>query len=359
MSERKFEYWKKIAIVLATVILLAALNYSQNPTIPIGENEGGDLFQGEGAGYGPLINMIAISIAILVFISSLVYMASQVFKNPEWEAFAKTELYQALVSVLWGVFIFAGAIAVDGMITQYTSNLPTGYGGGNMFDIDHAYLQRIICVSTATTVKIEGMKTIAQYMAGMKSRFYAAQYGWGMSFPTFPGFDVIERALDLILMFISPFTASLIVQSLGLQIIHATALTLVLPAGILMRIFPPTRDAGSFLMASAIAFYFIFPFVYLINAHVMYQMYSDEFGYEMCSGREQETAGGIYKMDSFYDSLSAQMLPSMTEDVVGTGGFTKHLSYIAFQAVFLPAMTMIMVVTFVKSAMKFFSQKME
>ena len=178
-------------------------------------------------------------------------------------------------------------------------------------------------------------------------------------------------------MFITPFAASLLVQYLGLQIIHATALTVVLPAGILMRIFPPTRDAGSFLIASALAFYFVFPFCYLINAHVMYYLYEEEFGHEMCSGFESQASDYLFDSKDFYSSLGAQMLPSVSNDFVnlettpvgspkntplgfvGVGGFTNHLSYVIVQAVFLPAVNMIMVVTFVKAGMKFFSQKLD
>jgi len=264
-----------------------------------------------------------------------------------------------LVSIAWGVFIFAGAITVDGIVSAHVKDISPEYSGGGMFEVAHIYVQKVICISSATTIKLEGLKAAAQYLAAIKGRFYASLYGWGMSFPIFPGFDVIERATDLILMFISPFTASLIVQAVGLQIIHATALTLVLPAGILLRVFTPTRDAGSFLIATALGFYFIFPFTYLINARVMYQLYQQEFGYGMCSGKDAIGEDYMLRKGAFYDSLSLKMLPSIKEDFIGIGGFTTSLSYIAFQAVFLPAMTMVFVVTFVKAAMKFFSQKME
>lgn len=344
MQKNKFKLGFGLPILLALAFASIMWADASIPNI-----DGGNMLAAPD--YAPVAGMIGIGLALMVFVVSLVYMAASVFKNPEWEAFAKTELYQILIGVVLGVFVFAGAFAIDGAVRSVAQADP--------FEISGAYLQNVVCVSSATTLKLEGLKMASQYLAGMKSRFYAAAAGWGFSFPTFPGFDVIERAVDLILIFISPFTASLIVQGAGLEIVHATALTIVLPAGILLRVFPPTRDAGSFLIASAIAFYFILPAMYVINAQVMGQLYYEEFGYAMCSGGESTGNEYIFSKGSFYDNLSFQMIPKIKEDMIGTGGFTASLSYVAFQAVFLPALDMIMVVTFVTAGMKFFSQKME
>jgi hypothetical protein len=259
-------------------------------------------------------------------------------------------------------------MVVDEIVREHISTLGAGYSGQSMFDISEKYLQDVICVSSATTLKLEGMKMASQYLAGMKSRYYASAVGWGFAFPTFPGFDVIERVLDIIQMFISPFASSLIIQNIGLQIIHATALTIILPAGILMRFFSPTRDAGSFLIASALAFYFVLPFCYLINAQVMYHLYKEHIGYNMCSGFESQNEDYLFSQKNFdkdfYNKLGEEMLPSLSRDIldidggVAKKGFTAHLSYVIFQAVFLPAINMIMVVTFIKAGVKFFSQNM-
>lgn len=363
----------KFVCALSALILMGVL-FSQIPQV-----EQNDLFSQAGTdrGYGPLVNTMIIAFALMVFAVSLVYMASKTFAMAEWEAFSKTEIYHLVIGILAGIMILAGAVVIDGITNEYVSTLDVAeMGGTTLFDVGGSYLQDTICLSTSVTLKLEGMKMAAQYLAGMKSRFYASASGWGFSFPTFPGFDVIERAIDMILMFITPFSASLLVQEVGLQIIHATALTIVMPAGILMRIFPPTRDAGSFLIASALAFYFVFPFCYLINAHVMQYLYYEEFRDYMCRAEESKLNGGWNR--DFYSSLSAQLLPDINKDFLSTGtrgvnvgwggvspaaakpsGFTAHLSYVIVQAVFLPAINMIMVVTFVKAGVKFFSQKFE
>jgi len=350
---------KKFALLCFALVLpaLALCGFLFAQDAGIAPIAGGNIFA--ISEYTPIINIITLGLAMMAFAASLVYMASQALKNPEWEAFAKTEIFQGIISVLIGLLLFAGAVAADAVVGDYVQKT-TGVGGMGAFDVTHNYLNRMICVSSATTLKLEGMKMGAQYLAGMKARFYAATYGWGFSFPAFPGFDVIERSIDLILMFITPFTASLFAQQVGLEIVHATALALVLPAGILMRVFAPTRDAGGFLIATAFAFYFILPFSYMINAQVMYKMYQDDFGYPMCSGKENwDRADYVFGAGAVYDSISLQLLPKLKEDFIGAGGFTKHLSYIVMQSVFLPALNMVLVVTFVKAGTKFFSNKLE
>ncbi|MFH0927351.1 MAG: hypothetical protein V1822_02115 [Candidatus Micrarchaeota archaeon] len=344
---------KNFLMAAFAAFVLAQLAFAQAPAI-----ENGDVFTQAGnlQGYGPLANSLIIAIAGMAFAASLIYMASKAMHVAEWEMYTKGELFQIFIGVLWGIGILAGAIVVDGIANDYAAGLGMRAAGQGIFGIGQEYLQDTICLSSAATLKLEGLKLAAQYMAGMKGRFYASASGWGFSYQMFPGFDVIDRMIGMVEMFITPFAASLIVQRIGLQIIHATALTIVVPAGILMRVFPPTRDAGSFLIASALAFYFILPFCYLINAHVMGFLYQEEFKHAMCSGGDAQGQDYFFSTKDFYSSLGVQMLPDVSEDIIRA---STSLSYVAVQAVFLPALNMIMAVTFITAGAKFFSQKLE
>ena len=332
-----------IGVSLAVFIFMAGLWAQAGfPAVP-----GNNLFSAT-ASYGSLIGLLTVGLAALSFIVAVLYMVASLMRQPEWEALLKTELYQIVISVVVGVFIFAAAAVADGASSRLV-------GGGSLFDPAQAYLGRVICLSSATTVKLEGLKVGAQFLAGMKSAYYAG--AWGQQVPTFPGFEVIERAFDLVQTLIMPFASSLFVQSLGLQVIQGTALAFLLPVGVLLRIAPVTREAGSFLIAAAFGLYFILPFTYVIDAQVMGQLYEQQFGYAMCSGAG---GSGDYFIGSgqLYDSMAAQLLPHLKEDVIGTNGFTTQLSYVALQAVFLPALGMVLVVSFIRSATKFFSQKL-
>ncbi|MFH1094705.1 MAG: hypothetical protein V1728_00630 [Candidatus Micrarchaeota archaeon] len=326
----------------------------------------GGLFNGAPQ-YGALISLMMVGLAAVVAALAGIYMIAGAVKQAEWQALVRGELYQAVVSVVWGLVIFGSAISIDKIIDAYA----TGNNMGGMFGAARSYVDQVICLSSTNTIKLEGMKIAAQYLASMRGRHYAG--AWGISVPVFPGFEILERALDLLQTFTMPFTSSLFVQAIGLEIIHATAFTIIMPAGILMRIFPQTREAGSFLIASAFGFYFVFPFTYLINAQVMNQLYSAQFGYPMCGGGDGGP-GAIQQVGTqkLYFDVSSALVPSATQDLLGLdtripftngkvsrGGMMQNISYMVFQSVFLPSLSMVITVTFIRNALRFFSQKME
>ncbi|MBU0586825.1 hypothetical protein KJ780_04890 [Candidatus Micrarchaeota archaeon] len=48
-----------------------------------------------------------------------------------------------------------------------------------------------------------------------------------------------------------------------LKFLDVTAIPIFLPAGIILRAFPPTRGAGAYILALTIGLYFVFPFAYI------------------------------------------------------------------------------------------------
>jgi hypothetical protein len=200
---------------------------------------------------------------------------------------------------------------------------------------------------------MEGYKMALQYLAGMKSRYYAS--AWGFAFPTYPGLDVLERAVDVLQMIIIPFTSSLYVQSIGLDIIRAAAMSLLMPAGILLRLFPPTRNAAGFMIASALGLYFVLPFSYIIGKEIVEPMYAKEFGRGMCTQDSSPYPLG-FSGTMIVNRISLELLPSISRDMLK---FTQSLSYLALQSVFLPSLSMIITVTFIRTAVRFFGQAME
>ena len=301
--------------------------------------------------YAGLIPLLTLGLATLTFAAAFIFMMAQVFRTGEWETQAKTELYMAISTCIWGLVIFSAALSVDKITTAYCYE----HGcSGNMFDGAHAYVSQVICLSTTTAMQMEGYKIGLQYLSGMKSKYYAGP--WGFSFPTYPGFEVIERAVDLVQMFIIPFTSSLYVQVIGLDIIHACAITVLLPAAVLLRLFPPTREAGGFLMATAFALYFILPFTYLIHKEVMETLFYNEYGRGMCGGQPISSVADA-NPNELFSSMAARLRPDrVAADLLK---YPTLISYVAVQSVFLPALSMIFVVTFIRTATRFFSQGME
>lgn len=319
-------------------------------------NPAGNIWTANDPRMAGVVQLMIAGMGAAVFTVSLLYFFIQILRGGEYEQQLKGELYQIAVTIVWGMAIFGAAVIVNTALQLYA--------GGDLFDISGTYMARVNCLSVATVMKLEGLKMLMQYFSGLMAKYYAG--AWGFKIPAVPGAEVMERAISIIQMLITPFSASLMVQQIGLQVIKATALVFLLPTGLLLRLAPPTREAGSFLMASAFAFYFVFPFTYVINAAVMDRLYQEQYGYPMCGGNESGDTSlvGDFK---FYSGTGTELLPITPNGITKTM-FLKPmalldpitaLSYVIVQAVFLPALTMVVVVSFVKTVAKFFSQKME
>ncbi|VVB56473.1 Uncharacterised protein [uncultured archaeon] len=337
-----------VPVLLLSLLVLSSLSFADDLSfVP-----GGNLFAAQSA-YGALIPLFIIGLATLSFVAALAFMVSQIFRSNEVMTAGKTEIYHAITTVLLGLFIFGTAVTLDHTLTLYCNDSAHACSG-TLFDGAQAYINQVTCLSAMTSIKMEGYKMGLQYFAGMKSRFYAG--AWGFSYPTYPGFEVLDRSMDLMQMFVIPFTSSLYVQKIGLDVIRATALTFLLPAGLLLRLFPPTRDAAGFLIASAFALYFILPFTYVMHKEIMEPMYLTEFGTPMCGGGASTNLVGLADQD-LANSLALNLTPSpLGRDLLK---FPTAISYVAVQSVFLPALSMIIVVTFIRTSTRFFAQGME
>jgi len=176
---------------------------------------------------------------------------------------------------------------------------------------------------------------------------------WGVAMPAFPSFIVIERVVEFLLILVSPFTASLIVQQIGLQVIKATMLPFVLPMGVVLRIFPPTRDAGSFLISTALAFQVIFPFSYVMHAKIVQgSLIPEAYASEKNVSDFMKNKMGVPQLTAFVSENGLFDVTSMLFSPV------MSLSFLLLQAIFLPALSMILTVAFIKSFNKFISQKL-
>jgi len=270
-------------------------------------NPSGNIWTANDARMSGVVQLLIAGMGLAIFTVSLLYFFIQILGGGEYEQQLKGELYQIAVTIVWGMAIFGAAAIVNTALQLYA--------GGDLFDISGTYMARVNCLSVSAVIKLEGLKMLMQYFAGLMAKYYAG--AWGFKIPAVPGAEVMERAISIIQMLITPFSASLMVQQIGLQVIKATALVFLLPTGLLLRLAPPTREAGSFLMASAFAFYFVFPFTYVINAAVMDQLYFNQYGYQMCGGNEAGTVGLVGNFN-FYSGTGTQMLPLTPNDITKT-----------------------------------------
>jgi hypothetical protein len=293
--------------------------------------------------------MVGAGIATMVSLLALFYMAAQFFKKPEYEAFVSIETYQLIVSAILFATIFTTSCFAEQITSAFSSSLSGT--SGDAFDVAGNYINYVTNeVALQAIKKLQGLLLFSQWIGSVTLRYGASV--WGVSMPAFPSFIVIERVVEFLLMLVSPFTASLIVQQVGLQVIKATMLPFVLPMGVVLRIFPPTRDAGSFLIATALAFQVIFPFTYVMHAQIVQGvLIPDAYATEKNVSDVMKNHGftsltAFVSENGLFDVTSMMFSPILS------------LSFLLLQAIFLPALSMLLTVAFIKSFNKFISQKL-
>ena len=288
-----------------------------------------------------LTPIVGTAVATMVLLLALFYMSAQFFRKPEYEAFVSIELYQLIISVLIFATIFASTCAVDGMVQKLTGS------GQDAFGVGQTYLQYITNdISLEAVKKLQALVLFAQWTSSVTMRFGASV--WGVVFPAFPSFVVIERALEFLLMLLTPFTSSLIVQQVGLQVIRGTMLPFVLPMGVVLRVFPPTRDAGSFLISTALGFHVIFPFTYVMHDNIVRSVLIPDAYSNFAVQDPNAGFPGVAAYTSEYGLFNVREM--FFHPLLG-------VSFLLLQAIFLPAFSITLTVAFIKGFNKFITQK--
>ncbi len=295
-----------------------------------------------------ITSMLGMAIALMVLVIAIAYMAAQFFRKPEYEAFASIEMYQVLVSAMLFITIF-GATCFASELADALAYGGSQPAGNDMYDIGREYLTYLTNeIALKTVIKLQGSLLFSQFMGSWTMRWGPG--AWGTVVLAFPSFIVIERVIDFLLLLITPFTASLMVQQTILEVLKGTVLPFLLPAAVLLRIFPPTRDASSFLIAASIGFGIVFPYTYVMHSYVVRQMITTTFA----------------TPTNFEDSLTGQY-PNIAADISNSGFFSYYnllfspllsISYLLLQALFLPALSISLTVAFIKGFSKFISQKL-
>jgi hypothetical protein len=298
---------------------------------------------------GLIGSMVGTAMATMVVLLALFYMAAQFFRKPEYEAFVSLELYQLAVSAILLTSVFAASCLAEEISSSMSSSL---FGPGkDSFDVGGEYMQFIANdVALQAIKKLQGLLFLSQWAGSITIRFGASV--WGVIMPAFPVFVVIERVVEFLLLLISPFTASLTVQQIGLQVIKGTMLPFVLPIGVVLRVFPPTRDAGTFLISTALGFQIIFPFSYVMHAQIVK-------GTLIPNAYANEKSISDFMKSNGFGAVSALVSENGLFDV-SSMLFSPFLSlsFLLLQAIFLPALSMVLTVAFIKGFNKFMSQKL-
>ena len=218
--------------------------------------------------YGFGISVLLVS--IMLAISGIVLGIGYVINDKRLKEFGKEEIIQSIIN---------GAL-VGGLLVLFVSNGP----------IDS--LINSIVVTNGTTM------SCTNFLSANSAICFAYNYLVGSGkyyFLGVPHDSIMTNAMATILLliglyavlgllktFLSPLLSLIqsAVQALGatavsatvqaavLSFIAASALTVILPAGLILRSLYPTRKLGGFLIALAISLYVVLPLTYVMNATI-------------------------------------------------------------------------------------------
>lgn len=222
--------------------------------------------------------IILLSMLIVFFFYTLVYMISYAFHLEEVKRSAKSHLLDAVFTAILAIFIITMLGSVFNFIQN---NFLTGasvecdmYGtinlgnGASPFDLVQCklmekatYLSMLyerVYFSAREPFKrfsmMWGMIGIPIYMQGS----YIFQTGISDLYREVESYRLLAHVTVLLLIGINAYLGAV-------HYLSSTMLSMFLPIGIVLRAIPFTRGIGAFFMAVAIGFYIIFPILFVIT----------------------------------------------------------------------------------------------
>ncbi|MCL6089354.1 MAG: hypothetical protein M1530_04310 [Candidatus Marsarchaeota archaeon] len=218
--------------------------------------------------------------------------------GPKVAAWAKQVLYGTAKSALIVLFIFAG----------FTVTTCQGAGGSSTSGavcVGFLQMQRAISFTQTVrnTISLE-FGTMTAATAALSTVLNITPYFRpagiiGISFSLSPAFRPLFDALGILLSLLSVATGEWFVQTWLLLFIQSRMLSILLPMGLFLRAYGFPRP-GDALIAIAVGFFFVYPFMLNVSSYAIESYLQAEFG---PGPLVQSSNGGFYS--SFSECVSA------------------------------------------------------
>ncbi len=338
-------------------------------------NPGGPFEQILGTNIGPsptLSPYTQIIITVFFFISLIIfltYLVSKVFHVPEWEAYLNVELSNLVKSFLLILFVSGFFIVASTVVSDWSGIGTTPALAAIKF----------LQVNVQQPI-LQGIKDVyfIQTCTSMLS-VYARRMGESVltrTYKVFPGIDTFVSISNVLAYGLVAVYGSISAQITLLYLVDSTMGTFFLPAGLILHFFPPTRDAGAFLIAFSIGFALIFPMGYLIDQ----KAYNDlgVAGYQspttliwsICGPVKYGGFGYLPNPKAGIPSAIFGLLPGGSTIQTALGSFfsegilgllpmpeftiiMRHFAVLSLLSLFIPALSMMVTIAFINSMTKF------
>ncbi len=305
------------------------------------------------------------SIAAIVFL----YLVNRFFQNSEGAAWSKLELYEVFVTV---VIIIAVAAATDqackvhaGMLFPGTS-IPSGY---NIYQASVYYLEEFSSSLMYITTALYAMYCWMDPLASMT--FTGKPLGIGTAIqPTAGIAATIKPGLtNAFNMLIIGYVINK-VQIFLVDFVSFGFLKYYLPLGVVLRSFAPTRRIGGTIIAIALGFLFVYPFLTILEGefglnalHVL----SDDFIPDFWADAGQFSATEFIEtfFEGFFSLDIFNLLGFVVNTAIGTVAFgalyisISAASYAFLVGLFFPAFNTLILVTTIRYLSKSMGEEMD
>jgi len=281
---------------------------------------------------------ITLVIIFTVILLAIAYMAGNVTGNVKFTIFAKDEGFHLLFSIIL-LIAFGGVIVVTCEITEmfYMSFFDNANLQSSCYSPGTGMHSAATCY--ARTVQRDAEKLAKSYIKGYIDSLMQSTFSWNIQFPLMNSFTstsgaykrVVSNQYDMILnSIIIPSLVSISMQKIVIDFIVENIVRWILPIAFLLRVFIPTRPMGNMLIALVVAVYIILPFMYVFNFAMYDSVLTDceEFKEAVC------------------DNMLDHQCNDPSEACSNPKGFWRVARLIP-QAIFLPNLTIAIVVTFI------------
>jgi hypothetical protein len=227
-----------------------------------------------------VLAVLLVQVTIIV----IAYMVSSAFNIKELAGWSKGEVYQVAI-MAFIVFLFFSLIKVENIVFEAYGFTPSQSDSNPAIENARLYLDSVRTYSLAIFTSVQTSLIVLNFIHAQ---------GENIKIPYFEFKDTAEEAVKSIsglLMIINISAASVLglttLQYYFLDIIERLAFTVILPFGLLFRMFSFTRSVGNFLIVVAISFYIVYPLTFLMNQTIVDTLLNKQGGWQDILGERK------------------------------------------------------------------------
>lgn len=293
--------------------------------------------------YPSLLPIIVMLTLLILIIFSTVGKALRI---PEMDAYLNIELHNLILAVITVSLILSSNLGFDLVARSLLYSVDPNYV--DIITSSKSFLN--IVINNGVLPMYRDLLIIESGTALTSSFTYRiGPAPWSYVYKVEPGADAVLAMTRMLSFGLLIIYGSLSFQYIGLSVV-GFAMPIALSLGLLLFIFPPTREAGAFLIAFAFAFQTIFPFTYVIHEVILNDIWSAHGWGDKYAGYTPE----IFNLKIRGASTVVAFLTSFATftNFILLIPFINAMAHLALLSLFLPAFSLVLTIAFMNAIIK-------